>query len=160
MKMKKILTFAAIAMTMLLSSCTKEYYTQGDSLNIKTIIGNVAQEAWGYSYYGDNNYFYATISAPEITKDVLHNGVVKVYRVYNFNQGNETHTELPFLLQQEYFYTDEETGKEMVGFYTSEVTAEISAGKVDIIYTESDFNYEINETFVPEAMVFRIVVMY
>ena len=147
-------------MTMLLSSCTKEYYTEGDSLSIKTIIGNVAQGAWGYSNTANNNYFYATISAPEITKDVLHNGVVKVYRVYNFNQGNETHTELPFLLQQEYFYTDEETGKEMVGFYTSEVTAEISAGKVDIIYTESDFNYEINETFVPEAMVFRIVVMY
>lgn len=147
-------------MTMLLSSCTKEYYTEGDSLSIKTIIGNVAQGAWGYSNTANNNYFYATISVPEITKDVLHNGVVKVYRVYNFNQGNETHTELPFLLQQEYFYTDEETGKEMVGFYTSEVTAEISAGKVDIIYTESDFNYEIDETFVPEAMVFRIVVMY
>ena len=85
-------------MTMLLSSCTKEYYTEGDSLSIKTIIGNVAQGAWGYSNTENNNYFYATISAPEITKDVLHNGVVKVYRVYNFNQSNETHTELPFLL--------------------------------------------------------------
>ena len=147
-------------MTMLLSSCTKEYYSEGDSLNIKTIIGNVSQDAWAYSNTGNNNYFYATISAPEITKDVLHNGVVKVYRVYNFNQGNETHTELPFLLQQEYFYTDEETGEEMVGFYTSEVTAEISAGQVDIIYTESDFIYEIDETYVPESMVFRIVVMY
>lgn len=147
-------------MTMLLSSCTKEYYTEGDSLNIKTIIGNVAQEAWGYSNTGSNDYFFATISAPEITKDVLHNGVVKVYRVYNFNQSNETHTELPFLLQQEYFYNDENTKEELVGFYTSEVTAEISAGQVTIIYTESDFNYEIDESFVPEAMVFRIVVMY
>ncbi|MGN1232257.1 MAG: hypothetical protein ACI4UJ_02260 [Candidatus Cryptobacteroides sp.] len=154
--MKKILTLAAIAMTMLLSSCTKEYYTEGDSLNIKTIIGNVSQDAWGYSNLGNNNYFYATISAPEITKDVLHNGVVKVYRVYNFNQSNETHTELPFLLQQE--YVDGETGD--VIFWTSEVTAEISAGQVTIIYTESDFDYELNETFVPESMVFRIVVMY
>ena len=57
MKMKKILTFAAIAMTMLFSSCTKEYYTEGDSLNIKTIIGNVAQEAWGYSNTADDSYF-------------------------------------------------------------------------------------------------------
>ena len=65
-------------MTMLFSSCTKEYYTEGDSLNIKTIIGNVAQEAWGYSNTANNNYFQATISVPEITKDVLHNGVVKV----------------------------------------------------------------------------------
>ena len=44
-------------MTMLLSSCTKEYYTEGDSLSIKTIIGNVAQEAWGYSNTANNNYF-------------------------------------------------------------------------------------------------------
>ena len=156
MKMKKILTFAAIAMTMLLSSCTKEYYTEGDSLSIKTIIGNVAQGAWGYSNTENNNFFYATISVPEITKDVLHNGVVKVYRVYNFNQSNETHTELPFLLQSELI--DENTGEKF--FLTSEVTAEISAGQVTIIYTESDFYYEIDETFVPESMVFRIVVMY
>ena len=154
--MKKILKLAAIAMTMLLSSCTKEYYTEGDSLSIKTIIGNVAQGAWGYSNTENNNYFYATISVPEITKDVLHNGVVKVYRVYNFNQSNETHTELPFLLQSEHI--DGDTGE--VFFWTSEVTAEISAGQVTIIYTESDFNYEIDETFVPESMVFRIVVMY
>ena len=143
-------------MTMLLSSCTKEYYTEGDSLSIKTIIGNVAHGAWGYSNTENNNYFYATISVPEITKDVLHNGVVKVYRVYNFNQSNETHTELPFLLQSELI--DENTDEKF--FLTSEVTAEISAGQVTIIYTESDFNYEIDETFVPESMVFRIVVMY
>ena len=143
-------------MTMLLSSCTKEYYTEGDSLSIKTIIGNVAQGAWGYSNTENNNYFYATISVPEITKDVLHNGVVKVYRVYNFNQSNETHTELPFLLQSELI--DENTDEKF--FLTSEVTAEISAGQVTIIYTESDFYYEIDETFVPESMVFRIVVMY
>ena len=87
---------------------------------------------------------------------MLHNGVVKVYRVYNFNQSNETHTELPFLLQSEHI--DPETNE--VFFWTSEVTAEISAGQVNIIYTESDFNYEIDETFVPEPMVFRIVVMY
>lgn len=143
-------------MTMLLSSCTKEYYTEGDSLSIKTIIGNVAQGAWGYSNTENNNFFYATISVPEITKDVLHNGVVKVYRVYNFNQSNETHTELPFLLQSELI--DENTDEKF--FLTSEVTAEISAGQVTIIYTESDFYYEIDETFVPESMVFRIVVMY
>ena len=87
---------------------------------------------------------------------MLHNGVVKVYRIYNFNQSNETHTELPFLLQSEHI--DGDTGE--VFFWTSEVTAEISAGQVTIIYTESDFNYEIDETFVPESMVFRIVVMY
>ena len=143
-------------MTMLFSSCTKEYYTEGDSLSIKTIIGNVAQGAWGYSNTENNNFFYATISVPEITKDVLHNGVVKVYRVYNFNQSNETHTELPFLLQSELI--DENTDEKF--FLTSEVTAEISAGQVTIIYTESDFYYEIDETFVPESMVFRIVVMY
>ena len=153
--MKKILTLALVALAMAITSCEQDCNCPMDYLSIKTVIGNVNANAWAYSNIDNNNFFSATIPVPEITKDVLRNGVVKVYRVFNYNQKDETHTELPFLLQCEYI---DENGEAYP--YTTETTAEISAGQVTIIYTESDFNYELDETFIPEAMTFRIVVMY
>ncbi|MGM9738400.1 MAG: hypothetical protein ACI3ZT_08330 [Candidatus Cryptobacteroides sp.] len=153
--MKKILALTFIVLSFILSSCEQDCNCPADYLSIKTVIGNVNANSWAYSNIDNNNYFSATIPVPEITKDVLRNGVVKVYRVFNYNQGNETHTELPFLLQCEYI---DENGDAYP--YTTETMAEISVGQVTIIYTDSEFIYELDETFIPETMTFRIVVMY
>ena len=160
MKFNKTITyFVLLALAMALSSCNSYYDDYDDdntdNLTINTIIGNVGVNSWAYSNENNNNYFIATIPTPEITKDVLRNGIVKIYRVFNFGMEKETHTELPYLFQQEVIYEDGE-----VSFFTTEIMAEITAGKVAIIYTESDFYYERDDNFVPEDMVFRIVVMY
>ena len=156
MKFNKTNTyFVLLALAMALSSCNSYYDDDNtDNLTIKTIIGNVGVNSWDYSNENNNNYFIATISTPEITKDVLRNGIVKIYRVFNCGRENETHTELPYMFQQEVINEDGE-----VSFFTTEIMAEIKAGQVAIIYTESDFYYERDDNFVPEDMVFRIVVM-
>lgn len=159
MKFNKTITyFVLLALAMALSSCNSYYDDYDDdntdNLTIKTIIGNVGVNSWAYSNENNNNYFIATIPTPEITKDVLRNGIVKIYRVFNFGMEKETHTELPYLFQQEVINEDGE-----VSFFTTEIMAEIKAGQVAIIYTESDFYYERDDNFVPEDMVFRIVVM-
>ena len=157
MKFNKTITyFVLLALAMALSSCNSYYDDDNtDNLTIKTIIGEVGVNSWEYSYENNNNYFIATIPTPEITKDVLRNGIVKIYRVFNKSIKKETHTELPYLFQQEVISNDGQAS-----FFTTEIMAEITAGKVAIIYTESDFYYERDDNFVPEDMVFRIVVMY
>ena len=157
MKFNKTITyFVLLALAMALSSCNSYYDDDNtDNLTIKTIIGNVGVNSWDYSNENNNNYFIATISTPEITKDVLRKGIVKIYRVFNYGWEKETHTELPYLFQQEVINDDGQAY-----FLTTEIMAEITAGQVAIIYTESDFYYERDDNFVPEDMVFRIVVMY
>ena len=156
MKFNKTITyFVLLALAMALSSCNSYYDDDNtDNLTIKTIIGNVGVNSWAYSNENNNNYFIATIPTPEITKDVLRNGIVKIYRVFNFGMEKETHTEPPYMFQQEEISNDGQAY-----FFTTEIMAEITAGQVAIIYTESDFNYERDDNFVPEDMVFRIVVM-
>ena len=159
MKFNKTITyFVLLALAMALSSCNSYYDDYDDdntdNLTIKTIIGNVGVNSWAYSNENNNNYFIATIPTPEITKDVLRNGIVKIYRVFNFGMEKETHTELPYMFQQEEISNDGQAY-----FFTTEIMAEITAGQVAIIYTESDFYYERDDNFVPEDMVFRIVVM-
>ena len=157
MKFNKTITyFVLLALAMALSSCNSYYDDDNtDNLTINTIIGNVGVNSWAYSNENNNNYFIATIPTPEITKDVLRNGIVKIYRVFNFGMEKETHTELPYMFQQEEISNDGQAY-----FFTTEIMAEITAGQVAIIYTESDFNYERDDNFVPEDMVFRIVIMY
>ena len=160
MKFNKTITyFVLLALAMALSSCNSYYDDYDDdnteNLTIKTIIGKVGVNSWDYPNKNNNNYFIATISTPGITKGVLRNGIVKIYRVFNFGMEKETHTELPYMFQQEEISDDGQAY-----FFTTEIMAEITAGKVAIIYTESDFNYERDDNFVPEDMVFRIVIMY
>ena len=160
MKFNKTITyFVLLALAMALSSCNSYYDDYDDdnteNLTIKTIIGKVGVNSWDYPNKNNNNYFIATIPTPEITKDVLRNGIVKIYRVFNFGMEKETHTELPYMFQQEEISNDGQAY-----FFTTEIMAEITAGQVAIIYTESDFNYERDDNFVPEDMVFRIVIMY
>ncbi|MDY3783512.1 MAG: hypothetical protein SOZ66_04610 [Candidatus Cryptobacteroides sp.] len=156
--MKKILAAAALAVTLLLgSSCRGPQGEPGrDGFSVaQSIIVNVKREHWEYSNIDNNNYFIATVNAPEITKDVLRNGLVKMYRVFEYGSSNETYTELPFILQKEY----QIEGSTDWGFYTEATMAEFGVGGVSIIYTVSDFDYELDKTFVPSNMVFRLVIL-
>lgn len=140
-----------------LSSCSKEYITQEiiQGPSIQTVQIGVPQSSWGYSYQDNNNYFYATVDMPEITKSILKTGLVKMYRVYDLGSRNEAQMEMPFTRLKE----EQVNGGDWV-FYTEAVDYEFSEGKITIFYTVSDFNYELDETFVPESMDFRCVILY
>lgn len=126
---------------------------------LKTVVINVAANQWQYSDMDNNNYFFATVDMPEITKDVFKNGVVKMYRSYNIDAPGATQIELPYVRHNEYPYTDT-YGQQQWGFYTETIDYQFGVGNLTIFYTASDFDYELDTTWAPEAMQFRCVVMY
>lgn len=135
------------------SSCTKTETYVVES-NLRTVSINVEQTHWSYSGMDNNNYFYATVSMPEITGDVFDYGMIKMYRTFDFESLNASQIELPYIRHNEYMFGEGEWG-----FYTETVDYEIGIGKITIFYTASDFDYEIDETFIPEAMQFRCVIL-
>lgn len=121
---------------------------------VKTVLINVPQSKWQYSNNADNNYFYATVQMPEITEAAFDEGMIKFYRVYNFDKSDAAQIELPYVRAKEELINGQ------MYFYTEMVDAEFGIGNATIYYTANDFDYEINKTYVPEAMQFRCVIMY
>lgn len=141
----------SIAAAMMVSSCTKTIREEIIvSPNIQNVTINVGKDKWAYSYELDNNFFYARVKVPELTRDAVKGGFVKMYRVYS----NGKQEEMPYVRPIEY---EREEG--VWFFYTETVTYEFEEGWVTIYYTASDFEYEIDETIVPEAMQFRCVIL-
>lgn len=162
--MRKILTALLLSASLVfLSSCEGVPGRDGrDGLGVMdAILINVTQASWNYTNINDNNYFYATVSVPEITESIFDNGVVKMYRTFDFDKTTASQMEMPYTRQWEYNtgYKDD-MGKDIWGFYTEQVDYEFTIGGITIFYSVSDFDYELNEKFVPEAMQFRCVVMY
>lgn len=163
--MKKIVfAIAAVVAALTLSSCEKNIIV---TPKIDTVIINVPQSQWVYSKVETNNYFYAMADMPEITEDAFDRGLVKVYRVYNYDKTNAAQLEMPYSrpVEQPVEFIDEETGEPFIQwfFFTETVECEIGIGGVTFVYRASDFEYEvvdIPETLRPEAMQFRIVVMH
>ena len=159
--MKAIFKAALLAATLLaLTACHKEYVTDGPDM--KTVKINVSQDAWQYSNALDNNYFFATVKMPEINASVFKEGLVKMYRVYDWDTANASQTELPYVRLNEYENQDGEWI-----FFTETIDYQFSAGEVTIFYTAGDFQYEINNfdddpgnDFNPGPMEFRCVVVY
>lgn len=128
--------------------------------SIKTVIVNVPQASWEYSNLDNNNYFSATVDVPEITEDVFDFGLVKMYRVYDFDKTSATQMEMPYIRLNEWCMGDVDAdGYDDWAFYTETVDYEFGIGTLTIFYTASDFDYEIDESFIPETMQFRCVVM-
>lgn len=147
------------------TSCTKTIYeettiekTVYEELHPTVVLMDVPQKSWNYSAQDNNNYFYATIQMPEITEDVFDKGLIKVYRTFDFDKKDATQIEMPYIRHKEFFAGKDEEGYDIWGFYTETVDYEIQIGKITICYTTSDFDYEIDETFVPEVMSFRAVI--
>lgn len=163
--MKKYLFILFAALTIV--SCSKN----PPCVNTKIVDIQVNKEHWLYSDADNNNYFVANIKMPEITWDVYDNAIINVYREYETGSNQASQTVLPYVRHKEYSYPlIDEDGKYIVdeynehiygwGFYTETVDYEFTQGNLSIFYTASDFEYELDQTFVPEPMHFRVVIMY
>jgi len=126
-------------------------------VNYYNVPVQINQNEWSYTNYDNNNFFYATIPMEMITADLYQHSNVMVYREYDAGTNKATQTPLPYVRHKEYL-ADEATGT--WGFYTETVDYEFTVGKLTIFYTVSDFDYEIDESFVPEQMNFRVFIMY
>lgn len=151
--MKRILSLSAIlffALTML-TSCR-----QASGLDaIRTIMIDVPKSSWNYTNKADNNYFYATVKVPELSERAFDQGMVKVYRVYHWDRTDASQVPLPYTHMAE---AQTESGDWV--FYSEMVDYEFTIGGITIFFTASDFDYELDSKFVPDAMKFRCVVMY
>lgn len=159
MKATKFILASAIIVAAL-SSCRKEepiyYVEEGCKCSSESVLITVKASDWIYSDMQNNNYFYATVNMPEITSDVFKTGLIKMYRTYNFGQSDGVQIEMPYSRHIEELVdpaTDE------WAFYTESLDYEIGIGTITICYTQSDFNYELDETFYPDGMQFRCVIM-
>ena len=158
MKIKSIIILSALAL-LSLSSCRKEEIVREtvvfEEINKQTVLINVNAEDWQYTNMLDNNYFYAEVNMPEITSDILKTGLVKMYRVFNYNTKDESQMEMPCSIHyEEYSDTYDDWF-----FYTVSLDYEFYAGKLYINYSINNFSYELDETFVPGGMTFRCVVV-
>lgn len=158
--MRRIISIiATVAALALLSSCRGEPGINGidgrDGVGVvQTIEIEVPEEAWQYSNLIDNNYYYATVSMPELNSTMFKKGLIKMYRYFDYGS---TQMEMPYV----------KLAEEFVGgsrfFYTEAVDYEFSVNSLTIFFTASDFIYEDVEDkreFAPEAMQFRCVIMY
>lgn len=157
MKMSKLfLPIVGTALCLLsITSCTETNAPVVTGTELKTVLINVTQNTWVYSNVDNNNYFYATVNMPEITEDVFDYGIVKMYRVFNYEYPDASQIELPYIRHNEYH-----VGGDNWAFYTETVDYEFGIGNMTIYYTASDFDYEIDQTFVPDAMQFRCVICW
>ena len=150
MKATKFLLSLLVA-GLLAGGCTKQYVTEEyiyQGLDMTLIDFTVKNNNWGYREveYGneDEGYFEAILEVPEITKDVIEQGVVMVYR--RFNDGGSTiWTPLPA----------QRTEKTSDGlYYTTFVDFEYSLGRVNIFVTATDLYAGVK----PGDMTFRVAI--
>lgn len=133
MKAKRILIGLLAAASLLATGCTKEYYTQQytvvEGLGMTLVDFNIKNNNWAVrdvvNGNADEGYFQATLEVPEITQDVVDQGIVMVYRRYE----DGVFTPLPSMLTEK-----TEDGL----YYTTYVDFEWSKGKVNIFVTASD----------------------
>lgn len=146
---------AALALAAgLFASCTKTI-VQDCPYTIKTVAIDVPQEAWQYSNFENNNYFYATVSMPELNQTAFKTGMIKMYRVFDAKLKTEYQMELPYTRHTE---AKDEMGEKY--FFTETIDYDFGVGDVNIYYTVNNFSYEQDWLFTPEPMDFRLVIMY
>lgn len=142
------------------SSCRKEEpIIIDDGPTIQSVLITVEKNQWVYSNVPNNNFFYATVSMPEITDEIFKTGFIKMYRCFDFGSDNATQIEMPYVRHNEEYWSDEDYDIDGWDFYTETLDYEIQVGHVTICYTLSDFYYELDEGFTPDRMQFRCVVM-
>ena len=90
--------------------------------------------SWQYTNNANNNYYFAEIDMPEITKNVYDNALIITYiEVYN-SHNTSSLIPLPSVLHKE----EKLSGGNWVR-YTETIDCEYSIGKVTIFVTYSDF---------------------
>lgn len=163
MKTIRIIILSIIS-ALAFSSCIKIYHPveNGSGTSFKIVDINVQQDKWAYSNIDNNNYFYATVSMPEITSNVFKGGVVKMYRIFDNGTSNAAQFEMPYENYVEGSYEEEVDGTTQTVWYNfcEKVDYKFNVGNITIFYQASDFDYEIDESFIPEGMDFRCVILY
>lgn len=124
---------------------------QGEGTNWK--IADIDITSWDYSNFSDNNYYFAKYDVPALTSYVFTDGNVHGY-IYMTENGEKIQHALPYVLHK-YVVDGDETF-----YYTETVDFVYGVGWVQIEVRDSDFAYEGDETIVPDAMSFRIVMTY
>ena len=151
--MKKIIFWLFLGFT--LTGCT----TVVSDLEMETIDVYVDASDWKYTNYTDgnspfaNNYFYATVEVPEISRAVFTDGEVKAYVVYDRNTPNASKHILPYVRHYEELLSDGSWH-----YYTETVDCMYGPGWVEFNYRASDFAYEDNININPVGMHFSIVI--
>lgn len=120
-----------------------------------TTVSYVYQvDTWNYSNLSSqgspfaNNYFYAKADFPELTADVCRNANIQVYRVRDGYQH----------VLPEVQHYEQQIDAENWNFYTQTVDCIYGPGWIEFDVTHSDFEYESDLSYVPEAMQFRVVI--
>lgn len=150
-------TLFALVSALLFCACQGPQGPQGpagEGVNWK--IAELDVTNWDYT--GDlpefkgqgNNYYFAKFDVPALTSYVFTDGNVQVYLVEN----NKQHV-LPFVRHQYEFINDS-----TINFFTRTIDAHFGIGWVQVDLRDSDFEYEVDETIVPGAMLFRVVMTY
>ncbi|MCM1035150.1 MAG: hypothetical protein NC038_08640 [Paludibacter sp.] len=153
--MKKYLYLLLFALCM--SACCSHETIEVPISNRMIFDLQANSNEWNYTNTDNNNYFVANFSMPEITKNIYDNGTILVYREFDYGTTNAVQQILPYSRHYEYLINANENSW---GFYTETVDYEYGIGFLNIFYTASDFDYELNTSFVPEGMHFRMVIMW
>lgn len=150
--------FLWLLLGLVLTSCNVHNTTECDHVT-KTINVFVSAADWQYTNYEgspfNNNYFYAVVDMPEITRSVFDRGEVTAYVVYDGNTSNACKHVLPYVRH----YEEQLTGGTW-NYYTETVDCLYGPGWVEFNYRASDFAYEDNVNINPLSMQFSIVITY
>ncbi len=144
-----------------LTSCMGRDGRDGLDAKLTSFNFHVEAKDWQFSNLRDNNYFYVVCPAPEITWDVYDNAVINIYREYLPGSSDAARVALPYLRMKEYNTMrpdPENPGQYLWAFYSESVDYEYTQGRITFFFTASDFEYELNEAILPEAMDFTIMI--
>lgn len=136
-------------------SCTEQkivYQTSNQSftytINAWDYTNMVDQQGTPYA----NNYFYKRVNVPELTREMVLNGNIQVYRVHYIDTPNEYLHILPEVQHNEELQQDGS-----YKFYTQTIDAIYGEGWIEFAVYMSDFFYEDDLQYVPEIMNFQVV---
>lgn len=123
---------------------------KGDGTNWK--IADLDVDKWDYTNFSDNNYFFAKYDVPALSSYVFTDGNVQVYLVENNSQRV-----LPFVRPQYEILSDK-----TLNFFTRTIDAHFGIGWVQVEVRDSDFEYEVPESQIPDPnpMKFRVVMTW
>lgn len=149
MKLKKLF-LPLLAVLMLVSGCTDEYY----GAQIETFQFNVTPAEWsrleGDNLPGSNNYLYCEKEIPAINRQVFENGTVQAYawNVYDPQHNLGAWNTLPFIYPLEVYVTNEDGSVDRV-IVPENLRFEWELGKVTFVIQDLD-------GFDPEDMISTI----
>jgi len=141
--MKQLILFAILAVSLSFQSCQKDNITQviGGNADMSTIDFSVLENEWDeYGTFGTVDYVFAVdLAIPEITDNVIANGMVNLYR-----KEGDTWVSIPTNI----FY---QNGGAL---YQGMFIYRMKRGLFSIEYYESDF-----KTVRPGTQYFRLVIV-